>query len=870
MRYGVAVAIGTALALGAGAGAAGAQEAGRRVLRVRPAPEAVVMDGRLDEAAWAAADVARGFVQQEPREGEPATQPTEVRVLHADDALYVGARLTDSSPDSVEARVARRDQAVQGDWFYVYLDSYHDRRTAFAFGVNAAGVQRDLRVSDETSEDAGWDAVWASRVVRDAGGWSAELRIPLSQLRFDGGGDDPAWGVNFERFVGRRNERSFWSPRPRDSDRFVSLFGRLEGVGALEPSRGVELVPYSAARVTRAPVAAGDPFRGPTEATGSVGADLRMGLGHGLTLSATLNPDFGQVEADPATVNLTAFEVFQQERRPFFVEGGDIFELAMPVWPPFFYSRRIGRSPQGSAPGSAAWVDAPEASTILGALKVSGKTEGGWSLGLLEAVTSREEVRWIEDDGTPGRRSVEPLTNHAAARVVRELGEGRTGLGLLAVGTHRRIDESSLAHLHDAAYGLAFDGWHRFAGDAWELRWGLLGSHVRGDTLALLRTQRAPGHYFQRPDAGHTAVDSTRTSLSGASANVRLMKRAGRWRTGLFAEAASPGYEVSDFGFNPTLDHAQANAWLGYEDYTPGRLFRSWSVRGAGMVQSTTDGLRKELTADLGFDFTLPSYWGGGVWVMRHQAAWDPFALRGGPALRKPGHWMGNVGARSDGRRTVSGDAWVFWDVEDEGGGRTLNVEGTVRVRASDRLRLEVGAGVSTGRDPAQWVTRADADGEAVAVLGTLERTTVSLPVRADYAFSPDLTLQLYARPFVSAGRYGAFKEVADPRAPRFGDRFLAWGPDAVERGEEVRVDRDGDGAPDLHFADPDFNARSLQVNAVLRWQWRPGSTLYAVWTHDRSGRGVEAFRLGRDLDRLLDAPGRHVFLVKASYWLGL
>jgi hypothetical protein len=843
------------------------------VLRLVLADAPPVVDGSLDDAAWTRARTATGFVQHTPDEGEPATHRTDVRLLHDGDALYVGARLHDHG-DSIVARLARRDEAAHADWFTVYLDSYHDRRTAFAFAVSAAGVQRDVRVSDETQEDADWDAVWSSVVRRDEGGWTAELRIPLSQIRFDRAGTDGAWGVNFERFLARRNERAYWAPRPREDARFVSLFGRLEGVGALEPTRALEIVPYTSARLRTRTVNPADPFRSSAELSGSVGADLRMGLGHGLTLSATFNPDFGQVEADPATVNLSAFETFQRERRPFFVEGGDIFELAFPVWPPFFYSRRIGRSPSGSAPGDAAWSDAPEASTILGAVKVSGKTEGGWSLGLLEAVTAREEVRWVDSRGDRSSREAEPATTHTVARVVRRLREGRTGFGLVATATRRRIGDPSLRRLRTGAYGLAFDGWHRFAGDAWELRWGLLGSHVRGDTSAIRRTQTAPGHWFQRPDADHLELDPDRRSLTGTSLNARLMKRDGNWKTGASVAVTTPSYEISDLGFNPSLDRVQSHAWLRYEDYTPGRLFRQWRLGGSTMMQSTTGGELDELTGDLGFFFTLPSWWGGGVWVMRHQPAWDVDVLRGGPALRKPGHWMGNVSVNSDPRRTFGGDAFLFWDVEDEGGGHRVNGDVGLELRPSERSRVSLGAGFSTSRNSWQWVARGSDGGETVDLLADLDRTTLSLPVRVDYTFSPTLTLQAYARPFLAAGEYGGLKEVVDPGAPSFADRFRVHPAFAVRRvrtedGSLRTVDRDGDGLPDLTLPEPDFNRRSLQLNAVLRWQYRPGSTLYAVWTHDRSVVDDAAFDLGRDLDVLGRGPGRNVFMLKATWWMG-
>jgi hypothetical protein len=442
---------------------------------------------------------------------------------------------------------------------------------------------------------------------------------------------------------------------------------------------------------------------------------------------------------------------------------------------------------------------------------------------------------------------------------------------VLATAVNRRIDDAALGFLHEAAYSLAFDGYHRFGG-AYELEAGLLASHVRGDTMAIRRTQMAPGHYFQRPDATHLSLDPSRTALSGASAHARLARISGSWKWGLTGSATSPGFETSDLGFNPELDHVHSSAWLRYEDYSPGRVFRSWNVGTMQMVNADTDGRLREWTQDLGFNFQLLNYWSGGVWVMRHAGAWAVHHLRGGPALRKPGRWMGSLDVGSDGREAVSGNGFMFWEVEDETDGRLLSVNATVSVRPTERLSLRVGPALSVGRQAWQYVGEREVGSAGIRYLvGGLDQRTLSLTTRLDYTLSAALSLQVYTRPFIATVEYDAFREVADAGATGFSDRFRAYGFTRTKRAgaDLLSFDRDGDGATDLEMSDPSFALSSIQMNTVLRWEYRAGSTLYAVWTHDRDVLGRDRYALGDNLQALRTAPANDIFMLKLSYWLG-
>lgn len=847
-------------------------EASSLRLNAAPASGAIHVDGRLDEASWQAAPAATGFIQKTPQPGDPATERTEARVLWSDDALYVGMRLYDTHADSVVARLGRRDAEVPSDWASVYIDSQRDQRTAYGFSVNAAGVRADSKFSDDDQEDTGWDAVWEAAVTRDDGGWTAEFRIPYSQLRFDGEAEPGGrtWGVQFGRTIFRRSEDAFWAPEPNDASVFVSRFGELTGVGAISPPLRMEIMPYVSGRVTRSPGDAADPFYHANQLGGATGADVRLGLGPALTLSATVNPDFGQVEADPSVVNLTAYPTFFPEKRPFFVEGADLFRSPGPT---VFYSRRIGRAPQGRAPASARWTDAPEASTILGALKLSGKTEDGWSVGVLDAVTGAEDVRYIDASGAQQRARVEPLTNYAVARVARDFRAGRSGLGGIVSMTNRRLDDAGLDFLDASAAVAGIDGRHRFGGDHYEMAGSVTGSRIAGSSTAIGRVQAGAGHYYQRPDADYIEYDPTRTSLTGVDARASLARiSGGAWRWSANMGWTTPGFEINDLGYSFGSDRASESLnlhWLRY-----GHGVRRLAAH-AGQHSAWTTGMeRRELDFTLDADLQTNAGWGVTVWGMRHFGGITPDALRGGPALYYPGRWMGYVYGYTDPRRPVTATFYLYGEDEIGTGSRNVSTHMTVEAHPTPALSLSVTPSLARAANDWQYVTTRTVAGSPFYVLSRIERTTAAVQLRAGWTFRPDLSLELYAQPFIASGNYSSPVTVADPRAADFAARFHRFGPAELAVSDEDgvstwRITPAADPAAAFSLA-PDFNVRQLRGNAVLRWEWRPGSTLYVVWSQERSGYApVGDFSLSRDLRGLGRAPARNVLLLKASYWLG-
>jgi hypothetical protein len=855
--------------------------------RVAAGEQAPVIDGRLDDAVWSAAPVGGDFVTQRPTFGQPSSQRTEARVVYDADAVYVAIRAFDTAPDSIASQLGRRDAtSIITDWVQVVFDSYHDRRTGFRFGVTPRGVKRDVFHYDDGQEDATWDAVWTVETTIDSLGWTAEYRIPFSQLRFRQGSGEQVWGLNILRDLARKEERSWWSPMRPDQSGFASRFGTLTGIRDLRSPRRLELIPYTVASVTRDErVADDDPFHEPTDPALSVGADVKYGLTSNLTLTATFNPDFGQVEADPSQVNLTAFETFFQERRPFFVEGVDVFNFGLGGQDALFYSRRIGRTPQGGVAGGTQFVDAPEATTILGAAKLTGRTSGGWTIGVLDAVTAEEKARYvIEDEDGVQRTVTEPMTNYGVARVRRDFRGGQTSVGGIVTSVHRRLgDDDGLEWLPSSAYAAGLDWRHRFLGGAWQFNGFLLQSNVRGDTLAIQRLQTSPARFFQRPDAEHVEYDPRRTVLSGSGGLVALNKIAGKWIGGSGFVYRSPGFESNDIGFLQSADFYAWDGYVGFNRFSPQGPFRSWNVVHTHNAGWTTDGERTRYSTGINGNFTLRNLWTG-YWSVAHGiTGLSVSSLRGGPAIVTPAGTEASVGFGSDRRKKVSFGTDVSVFREDGTDGQSLSLSPYVNVRPSSRFDLSLSPSLNWNTSAWQYVGSprdAGAGGTRRWLFGQLDQTTVGLTARLNYIFSPTLSFQLYAQPFISAGDYEDFMEVDDPRAKRFGDRFATLPAEDLRRCEDADgnvffgVRPQGAGCGDAAafgygFGNPDFNVRQLNSNAVLRWEYRPGSTLFVVWSQGRSDFAPDGqFRLRENASDLFRAPGSNVLLIKMSYWL--
>lgn len=855
----------------------------------------VTLDGRLDEAVWRAAQPASDFVQQRPDDGQPATQRTEVRILYDDEALYVGARMFDTEGAAgVRTRLVRRDQWVDADWLELIFDTFHDHVGRTSFMVNPSGVKRDAGVASQFMDQA-WDAVWEVATAVDSLGWVAEFRIPFSQLRF-AADEEQTWGLQVWRTASRLNEMSMWSYWGQQESGGPQRFGHIEGIQVAGRQRRAEVLPYLVGRMDRLqPGPAGDPFYDARASTARIGADVKYLLTNNLTLDATINPDFGQVEVDPAVVNLSAFETFFQERRPFFVSGGGSFSFGSfncyfcsnVSNLSLFYSRRIGRFPQGALPQGTEYADLPEASSIVGAAKITGRTAGGWTIGVLDAVTSREHAR-VQVGNQHLSQEVEPLSNYFVGRVRKDLRNGDAFVGLMATSVTRDLDDPLLeARLPSHAEALGLDWNWSWKNRTYSFMGSAAVSSVSGSEATILRLQQSSARYFQRPDRQHGGAglftdryDPTLTRMGGYGLYSRIGKNSGEWLWEASVNLRSPGFEVNDMAFLTRADYVWMSANILRDFRRPTSWYRSAGFILGAQQQFNYDGDRNDLQFHAWGRLEFLNYWSMGGFHMRRPGVYDDRALRGGPTVRRPSNHFTSVWLNSDTRKVVSFDAQLGTGANAEGS-RGYEVYGGVTVRPASNVQVSVRPSYNKGSSTFQYVTAVD-DPTATSfygrryVVADLAQQDLSFNTRVNVTFSPTLTLEVFAQPLISSVDYRRFKEFDAPRSLRKSVYGEDRGTIAEVKGNSgavtgYRIDPDGAGsAAEFTIDNPDFRFHSLRGNAVLRWEYRPGSTVYLVWTQNRSD--LERYQSGLDvgpgLTTLRHAPSDNIFLVKFNYWL--
>ncbi|MCC6930782.1 MAG: carbohydrate binding family 9 domain-containing protein [Gemmatimonadaceae bacterium] len=840
-----------------------------------PAPH---IDGALDEAAWNAALPIRDFVQKVPIEGNAPTVATEVRILYDDGALYVGARLMRPDPRAIRRSVTRRDGESDAEVFTVSLDPYFDRRTAYAFSISSGGVRGDAYHAQD-SEDSGrepqYDPIWVARARVDSAGWTAELRIPFSQVRYNAAAQQ-VWGLQLTRYIADKAERLQWVLIPVDAAGYASRFGRLEGIGGIPPTRRIELLPYVATEVTaRSHVDARNPFDDRLGAR--AGADLKVGLGPNLSLDATINPDFGQVEADPAVVNLTAFEQVFEERRPFFVEGNELLTgrgqsfIGRPTW---FYSRRIGAPPRGLV--SDDFVDAPTNTTITTAAKVTGRLARGLSLGALAAVTPREFARTyhVASDSF-ARIAVEPPSRFGVLRLQQEFGKQQSNIGMSFTTVNHALDQrGGLASLlvRDAVAG-GVDWKLRYRQGMYEVTGWVGGSRVSGDAPALARLQRNSAHFFQRPDQDYVRYDSTRTALSGATASLRLDKNAGRYTLGgIQLSTRTPGFEINDAGQMRSGDDIDFNADIQLRDTKPNRYVRFYQFGTSTVAGWNYGGVRQYLRFNQTAQVTLHSFLRLNARGTLYVPSLSDDLTRGGPLIGTPAGYsvLGQVTSRANMPTTWNARTEYYRDAFE---GWRWDLSTGIATRPAPQWQASVDPTYSRSVDMRQYVATRSGGGAATFgqryIFAAVERSTLSARFRVNYALTPNFTIEGYAEPFAASGRFYEFGEVPAPRS----DTLRVYG--APGSGTSVSRNADGsqsvtDGASTVALPALDFQRLSFRSNLVLRWEWLPGSTAFFVWQQNRGGQLLSGNLVRpNDLWDAVRADGDNFVVVKVSYWIG-
>ncbi|HKQ59437.1 MAG TPA: DUF5916 domain-containing protein [Candidatus Eisenbacteria bacterium] len=846
------------------------------------ATSAIIIDGILNDAAWSGPAADARFIQSDPNQGAAPTFPTELRIAYDDDAVYVGVRMFDSAPDSIVARLARRDVNSASDELCFFLDPYHDKRTGYFFVISAAGTLRDGICYNDDWTDGSWDGVWQGRSQIDSLGWTAEMRIPYSQLRFNKS-ERGRWGVNVRRFLARRNEWNYVSYTPRNQSGFVSRFPDLVGIDGITPHRAIELRPYGITRGEFLQHSPGDPFNDGSKLVPDVGVDLKTSIGSKLTLNATINPDFGQVEVDPAVVNLSDVETFFSEKRPFFFEGSSNYDFgeggSNSFWgfnwpgPSHFYSRRIGRAPQGvdQSEYSADFVDRPLGTSILGAAKVTGKVAGNWNLGLMQAVTAQERATVLQG-GARSKAEIEPLTSYTVMRASREFNGGRQGLGTITTLAARKFDSPLLSdQLNRSSLVAGLDGWTFLdKNKAWVLTgWGSM-TDVRGTQARILNLQRNSQHYLQRPDAVRWRVDPTATSLTGYGGRFTLNKQKGATIVNSAVGFINPHWDVNDVGSMSRADIVNAHVVGGYKWTDPKGIRRYADAKVAVWGSTDWDGnlISPGIWTGGGFEFS--NYWS--IWP---RASFNPAAInnrltRGGPLTRSKPRWDAGFWFETDARKKV----WYgvdFGGARSQSGGWAVYVYPSVEWKPASNVSVSVGPGLDRNHQDSQWVGSV-ADAGATETFGRryvfsqLDQTTVSANLRLNWAFTPNVSFQMFMQPLVSSGEYFAYKQLVRARS-------YTWEPvgSGVPQynGATDQIDLNG-AAPDGAF-NPDFNVTSLRGNAILRWEYMPASTLFLVWTQDRNGfENSGEFELGDACSRMFDQQPNNIFMAKVSYYFSL
>jgi len=839
----------------------------------------ISIDGKFDEPAWQAATWEGDFVQYSPYEGKPPGQQTEFAILYDKNHLYIAIKALDANPDSIFTRMTRRDYA-EGDLVSINLDTHNDKRTAFGFNVSAAGVKTDVIQSDNAAEDNTWDPIWHVKTTITTEGWNAEIAIPLTQLRFDEK-EEQTWGMQINRYIFRNDEISAWQPMKRDQAAYISNFGLLKGISGIKPKNVLDIKPYVVAQLEKFKKEPHNPFRSTGKRTGlDAGLDAKIGLTNYLTMDLTINPDFGQVEADPSEVNLSTYETYYQEKRPFFIEGKNILTYRLDFgdseWnrDVLFYSRRIGRKPNYEPSlQQGEYAEIPEFTRILGAAKISGKTKNGWSVGIMESLTAEENA---EIQSTPDKRTleVEPLTNYFVGRIQKDFNRGNTYIGGIVTAVNRNIDDQHLDFLHRSAYSGGIDWMHRWNNQKWHTEGGIYFSQVTGSTEAISRTQKAMIRCFQRPDADYLEFDSTRTSLSGYGGKLALNKLLGKLKYGVSFYWKSPGLEINDIGYAQQVDRITEAVWANYEVYNPFFIFRYLSFNASEFAIWDFGGNLNMLGFTFAGNTQFTNFWKLNLSAQHIGNQQFNTPLRGGPALKSPASidLQVNLSTNPQNKLTFNLYGQGTFSHENEYS-KSLGSSLNIGYRPFNPLRFDITPGIYFTDDELQYVTQTDYDGGKRYIFARIKRNILNMSFRINYSITPDFSIQYWGQPFIATGEYSNYKYITNGKADHTYDRFQFYNSQQFSFDSQwnvFTVDDNTDGITDYYVAKPDFNVKTFLSNLVLRWEYLPGSIIYLVWSQTRNGYvNNGSFAFNRNVKNLFHQPADNIFLVKLSYRLG-
>ena len=836
-----------------------------------PIGEEITIDGELSDKAWKNVIWDVDFTVFEPDNGKKASQRTKFKIAYDAKFIYVGIRCYDSIPDKIEKRLARRDN-FSGDWIEVNIDSYNDKRTAFSFNVSAAGVKGDEFISQNGDFwDASWNPIWYTAANIDEEGWTAEMKIPFSQLKF-GAAEEQVWGLQIHRRYFRGEERSIWQPISLEAPGWVSEFGRLNGLKNIEPQKQLEIQPFLVNQFDSYPSETGNPFRDGKDYILNAGLDAKIGLTNDLTLDLTVNPDFGQVDADPGAIALDGFQIFFEERRPFFIENKNIFDYEFADGNDnVFYSRRIGRSPQGYADVTEnEFVDQPTNSTILGAAKFSGKTKNGWSLGLLESVTGKMYADIEDVAGNKRSELVEPLTNYMVGRVQKDFNERNSYLGGIFTATNRNLPDH-LEFLRSGAYTGGLDFKHNWKNRNYYVEGNIVGSHVVGSEEAIARTQNSITHLFQRVDAGHVSVDESRTSLTGTGGKIEIGKAGGgNWRYDGGVIWRSPELELNDIGFLRQADEIKQTASVSRLFIKPTNFYRRANMELSQYSTYDFDGNYNRIQYQFEGFINYKNNWWTEVGAAHKPRIFSNTVLRGGPRWRWSDENFAYLFFGSDSRKKLSFTLGYVNSQAAENNFSLARYVFRLYYQPFDAFNLSISSEFEENPNKTQYVTETNFNGDARYITGNIDQKTFSTSIRFNYSINPNLSIQYYGEPFISRGTYTDFNYVNNPIAEKLNERVTLFSDNQISKStstDDYLIDEDFDGTTDYQIENPDFSYVQFRSNLVLRWEYVPGSEIFLVWSQGVVGAGNPSETLGRNLDQqILGQKKDNTFLLKATY----
>jgi hypothetical protein len=829
----------------------------------------ITIDGSIDESTWDLVDWTSDYVEFQPDNGTPPTEQTRFKILYDDKNLYIAARCYDVEPDKIVKRLSRRD-GFEGDWIEFNIDSYNDDRTAFSFTITAAGVKGDEFVSNNGNNwDPSWNPIWYAKTQIDAEGWTAELRIPLSQLRF-GNEEEQVWGLQSTRRYFRNEERSLWQPVLPNSPGWVSEFGDLKGLIGLKPQKQLEIQPYSLLQQDIYPEEAGNPFRDGSDTKFTAGLDAKIGITNDLTVDLTINPDFGQVDADPGAITLDGFELFFQERRPFFVENKNIFDYRFGGgFDNLFFSRRIGRSPQGSVDDdSANFIDQPDNTTILGAAKFSGKTKNGWSIGVLESVTAKEYADAIHNNGDKSETLVEPLTNYLVSRVQKDFNDRNSYIGGIFTATNRDLEEN-LSFLRKSAYTGGLDFRHNWNDRKFHILGDIVFSNVNGSKEAITATQESIVHLFQRVDASHVEVDPNRTSLTGTGGKLQFGKSGGGdWRYVLGGTWRSPELELNDIGFLRQADEIRQYAEVTRMFNKPTNWYRQMRFEIEQFTSYDFEGNFNRIQWEFEGNVNYKNNWWTEIGGAHKPRIYINTYLRGGPRWRFSQENFWYLFSGTDRNKKFSATLGIVNSRAKQDNFSFDKYEVRLHYQPINALSLSLQAEYENSPSKTQYVTQQDYNGSMRYITSEIDQETISATLRVNYNLNPDLTVQFYGQPFIATGKYMNFNYVKNPIAKDLNDRVTWYGNNQIAFQDGIySVDENLDGNTDYSFDDPDFAYVQFRSNLVVRWEYIPGSEIFLVWSQGITGFGDPS----NDFDTIIDnqifrQQPENTFLIKATY----